>query len=291
MPTVAKARERRWAWVLAASAFIVSGFLPAARGQENVPKGGPAGSDKEGANRRIVERWKREMAEYTIVTRTEPETVLRLRAEPALHWTNPIRESDNGLVFLWLADNRPAAIVCFYRSPWQGRILESHEFHSLAPVGLIATRGGQKIWAPSGAGIIFRPIPGAEKPAGTPAERLRQLRGLARGFQGVVDPDKGKTELRLLSQPLFRYESGQSASHDGAIFAFVLTTDPEAVVVIEERAGAAGQDWHYAFAKMTNHSLAMRLGDRVVWEVPPDRDYYTDSTRPYFVRWDEAPAP
>jgi hypothetical protein len=290
MPTVAQAWERR-AWVLAASAFFVSVIMLAARGQDEVPKQVSAVIDKEGANRRIVERWKREMAEYTIVERTQPETVLRLRAEPALHWTNPIRESDNGLVFLWFADNRPAAIVCFYRSPWQGRILESHEFHSLAPAGLIATRGGQKVWAPSGAGVTFRPVPGAAKPAGTPTERLRQLRGLAREFQGVVDPDKGKTELRLLSQPLFRYESGQSESPDGAIFAFVLTTDPEAVVVIEERAGAAGQDWHYAFAKMTNHSLAMRLGDRVVWEVPPDRDYYTDSTRPYFVRWDEAPTP
>jgi hypothetical protein len=266
-------------------------FLLAARSQENTAKESPVQAGKERGNRRIIERWKRDMAEYTIVERTVPETVLRLKGEPVLHWTNPIRESDNGLLFLWLADGRPAAVVCFYRSPWQGRILESHEFHSLAPAGLTATRGGRTVWVPSGPGVTFHPVPGAANPAAMPAERLRQLRGLAREFQGIVDPDKGKTELRLLAQPLYRYESGLTGSPDGAMFAFVLTTDPEAILVIEERRGAAGPAWHYAFAKMTNHSLAMRHRDRVVWEVPQDRDYYTDATRPYFVRWDEAPSP
>jgi hypothetical protein len=266
---------------------MASAFLLAARGQDAAPKVGQAGAEKERANRRIVERWKREMAEYTIVERTEPETVLRLKAEPVLHWTNPIRESDNGLLFLWLADGRPAAVVCFYRSPWQGRILESHEFHSLAAVGLAATRGGRTVWTPSVAGVTFRPVPGAVRPAATPAERLRQLRGLAREFRGRVDPDGGKTELRLLSQPVYRYETAP----DGAIFAFVLTTDPEAILVLEERPGPDGPAWHYAFAKMTNHSVAMSHGDKVVWEVPQDREYYTDPTRPYFVRWDEAPPP
>jgi hypothetical protein len=276
---------------LSAGAVLASALLLAARGQDPALKEGPAGVDKERANRRIVERWKRDVAEYTIVERTEPETVLRLKGEPVLHWTNPLRESDNGLLFLWLADGRPAAVVCFYRSPWQGRILESHEFHSLAPVGLTATRGGRTVWMPSGPGVAFHPAPGAAKPAATPVERLRQLRNLAREFHGVVDPDKGKTELRLLAQPLYRYLKGPGRSSDGAVFAFVLATDPEAILVLEERPGAAGPAWHYAFAKMTNHSLAMRHGGRVVWEVPQDREYYTDPTRPYFVRWDEAPSP
>src|SRR5262249_14772273 len=258
-------REATMGLGIAAGAFIASAFLLAARGQDPAPKEGPAGADKERANRRIVDRWKRDMAEYTIVERPGPETGLRLKGEPALHWTNPIRESDNGLLFLWLADGRPAAVVCFYRSPWQGRILESHEFHSLAPVGLTATRGGRTVWMPSGPGVTFHPVRAAAKPAATPVERLRQLRDLAREFHRVVHPDKGNTELRLLAQPLYRYEKEPGGSPDGAIFAFVLTTDPEAILVLEERPGAAGPAWHYAFAKMTNHSLAMRHRDRVVW--------------------------
>jgi hypothetical protein len=77
-----------------AAAITASMFLLAAHGQDDAPKGGPATTEKEGSNRRIVDRWKREAAEYTIAERTEPETVLRFRAEPALHWTNPIRDSD-----------------------------------------------------------------------------------------------------------------------------------------------------------------------------------------------------
>jgi hypothetical protein len=36
---------------------------------------------------------------------------------------------------------------------------------------------------------------------------------------------------------------------------------------------------------------AMRHGERVVREVPQDWYFYNDSTRRYFVRWDDAQAP
>jgi len=118
------------------------------------------------------------------------------------------------------------------------------------------------------------------------------LRGIAREFRGFVDPEKERTELRLLPQPLFRYDSGSSGSPDGALFAFVLTTDPEAVLLIEERPGADGPAWQYALARMTNHGVAVRHRDRVVWEVAQQKvSEYTDPTRPYFVRWDVAPPP
>jgi hypothetical protein len=269
---------------------LASALGPAARGQGDDPKRKPSGAEAGRVDRALVDRWKREMAEYTIVARTEPETSLHLKGEPVLHWTNPIRGSDGGLVFLWLASGRPTAVVCFYRSPWEGQTLESHEFHSLASVGMTAIRGGQTVWAPSEGGITMRPVPGAAPPAGTPAERLRQLRGLAREFRAFVDVDQGKSELRLLSQPVYRYEPGPGGSPDGALFAFVLATDPEAWLLIEERPGADGPAWHYAFARMTSHSLAAHHRDRVVWETTLDRDY-TNPSNTYFVRWAPAPRP
>lgn len=54
------------------------------------------------------------------------------------------------------------------------------------------------------------------------------MRALAREFKASVDLEEGGTELRQLPQPLFRYES----KSDGAIFAFVLATDPEALLLI-----------------------------------------------------------
>ena len=46
-----------------------------------------------------------------------------------------------------------------------------------------------------------------------------------------VDVEEGGKELRLLPQPIFRYESDA----DGALFAFVQATDPEAVMTIDVR--------------------------------------------------------
>jgi hypothetical protein len=60
---------------------------------------------------KLGERWKREAAEYRIVLKSEPETPLALRAEPILHWNNPVRGTYDGLLLLWLAGGRPAAVA------------------------------------------------------------------------------------------------------------------------------------------------------------------------------------
>ena len=213
-------------------------------------------------------------------------------------WTNPERETDGGLVFLWLGRGRPEAISCFYRVRFEGRLVEAHEFVSLAPVGLTATLRERTVWSPPVPGLEFQPVPDAPHPATTPAERLRQLRALAREFHVSVDVDTGPTELRLLTQPVARFgaekadtttEGSETArSPDGALFGFVLATDPEAWLVIEERPGSDRTAWHYAFARMSNRSLTARHRDRPVWNAPRDRDD-NNPTKPYCVRWDVGP--
>jgi hypothetical protein len=53
-----------------------------------------------------------------------------------------------------------------------------------------------------------------------------------------------RTELRLLSTPVYRYQV------DGALFAFVcaVATDPEAFLLLEARKTDEGPRLHYAFA-------------------------------------------
>jgi hypothetical protein len=93
--------------VLAAGAAVVLAAGLAARGQEGVGKAGP--DDQK----RLVERWAREVAEYAVVAHSEPEAALTLKSEPALRWTNPERDTDGGLVFLWLGRGRPEAVSCW----------------------------------------------------------------------------------------------------------------------------------------------------------------------------------
>jgi hypothetical protein len=269
MPTATMMR----CWALVAAIVLVAGL--SARGQDGVSSAGPAGAGQM-LDEKLTKRWMREAAAYRIVLHTSPETALALRDEPALRWTNPVRETDDGLVLLWLSGGRPEAIACFYRAKLFGRTIEAHEFHSLATVHLTATRGGETVWAPRGPGVSPEPIPRAPRPAPAPSERLRQMRALAREFKASVDLENGGTQLRLLSQPLFRYES----ETDGAIFAFVLTTDPEVLLLIDDRVGSRGHAWHYAFARMSNHSLVAKHGDRIAWQVPADMDE-TNPSKPY----------
>lgn len=255
----------------------------------------PGQDDESSAEdrKRLVERWGREVAEYRVAASTEPETILMLKSEPALRWTNPVRETDGGLVFLWLNRGRPEAVSCFYRVRFEGRLVEAHEFVSLAPVGLTATLRGRTVWSPSERGLDFQPIPGAPRPAAGDTERSRQLRALARDFRVTVDVDSGPTELRMLSQPVASFgekESGAKTGAGGALFGFVLATDPEAWLVIDERPGAKEPEWHYAFARMTSRSLVARHKDRPVWEVSRDRDDQ-NPRKTYSVRWDVGPRP
>jgi hypothetical protein len=288
---------RGWGAMLATVASLAAVMLTAglvARGQEGE---GKARRDDQKA---LEERWGREVAAYRVVAHSEPEVELTLKSEPVLRWTNPVRKPTVGLVFLWLGQGRPEAVSCFYRVHFEGRLVEAHEFVSLAPVGLTAVLRGQTVWSPTGSGLQPRPITGAPRPAKTPAERLRQLHALVREFHASVDVDTEPTELRLLPQPVARFAGGDANATadagglarppDGALFGFVLATDPEAWLVIDERPGPGGPAWHYAFARMSNRSLTARHRERPVWDAPRDRDD-NNPRKPFCVRWDVGPRP
>lgn len=228
-----------------------------------------------------LEELKRAVARYRIEMATDPPRVLTAAREPVLSWTNPLRKTVGGATFLWVADGRPEAIASLYRVNEGGRIIEDHEFQSLATVGLTATRDGATIWTPQAAGMTLAPIPGAPKPAASPAERLRQLRALAQEFHAFFDTDDDKSELRLLTQPLYRYESKRSDLIDGALFAFVVTTDPEVLLAIEARPVDGKPAWHYGFARMSMVNLRAQHKDREVWKAAWAVGLQ-DPTGPYF---------
>jgi hypothetical protein len=78
--------------------------------------------------------------------------------------------------------------------------------------------------------------------------------------------------LRLLPRPLYRYDVKHSEEtsptlRDGGMFAFVMGTDPEVILLLEavEREGKGV--WQYAFARATAYAVEASLGDEVVWSV------------------------
>ena len=228
-----------------------------------------------------------EAAAYRVGLEGEPPRDLALSPEPILKWSNPVRGTADGAVLLWTDRGRPEAVASFYRyTGGTGEPREAHEFTSLATGPMIARFEGQVVWTPR-TGIEPTRLPDAPPPASTAVERLRQMRSLAQEFRAYFDNPPDQSEVRLLPQPLHRYDSGGARRDvvDGALFAFVHTTDPEVLLLIEARVpeGGGPAAWHYAVARMTTVNVVLRHRDREVWRA----HWATDAgnlAKPYFSR-------
>ncbi len=208
-------------------------------------------------------------SEYQI-SLTDPPQPVSFHKEPLLVWVNPVRHSQQGVVHVWTHEGRACVIGgVFVNTIDTGSIQIIHELHSLAPTGLTATlpRLGN-VWHPAGAGVEFRLLPGAPAPADSRARRLLDMRRLGRAFSAhSIDFEGGRWELRLLPQPLYRYETGDDI-HDGAVFSMVSNagTDPEILLTFEVRDTQQGPRWHYAAARFSDLRLYLDHNGRRVWE-------------------------
>ena len=112
------------------------------------------------------------------------------------------------------------------------------------------------------------------------------MRDLAGEFRAEDDFwGRGWNALRLLPKPITRYGKPGQTPEDGALFAFVLGTDPEAFLFIEERKGPGGLEWQFAFAPMTCLALEAKHKDQPVWSLPyrnsgnPLRTFFSRSVK------------
>ncbi len=196
---------------------------------------------------------------------TNEQSATPMTARVAMRWANNTRGSEDGMTVLYLADGRPEAVCCFY--PWEKSL--HHEFDSLSRGTLIARRDGAVVWRPEKPGVQFQSIPDADVPAEMPAARLRQMKTLANQFSSTMlgwRADKSDREsLRLLPQPLHRYDSKRSDLLDGAVFAFVQGTDPESLLLLEAFKVGNRFEWQFAFARRTSGELEGRHKDTIVW--------------------------
>jgi len=241
--------------------------------------------------KRFQEHARSEAAAYDIRTESASGRKLLLRPEPILRWTNPVPEKQmHGEVFLWTDDGRPAAVLCLFEMTETGGVHEYHEFSSLAAGGLVTTGAANRNWSPTTAQLKMSPVLGAPPPAPAPRQRLIQMRELAARFTCEKTTRLGDTHaLRLLSQPVARYESPTHEVSDGALFAFVEATDPEVFLLLEVRSTGGAAHWNYGLARMASVRMQVSLDDKPVWEIDmlPYDGYRNRTDLPYallFVR-------
>jgi hypothetical protein len=251
-------------------------------GSASFALGEPQTDDKDIA-KAFREFARQEAASYSI--RPEgSDRPLAFRPDPVLTYTNPVMGHIYGEVFIWTADGRPETVAAFYRfythDPHRG-----DEFHSLSLGRLTAEREGDVVWTPSKRGLDLKPIPGAPAPADSAPGRLRQMRALAQEFTSRQTNRAGvDRDMRLLSQPLYRYENTKGDLIDGSLFVFVQGTDPEIFMVIEARKKRDGNsEWKFGATRMHGINLRLYHHAKLIWNAPEiPWAQITDSREPYW---------
>src|SRR5690349_16278679 len=88
----------------------------------------------DGLAKKMLPVYLKEIAEYSMTVESAPRQKLELTREPVFEWSNPVRQGvQQGVVFLWLRDGRPAVMGCIFSEP-EGRLKGRkviHEFHAL----------------------------------------------------------------------------------------------------------------------------------------------------------------
>jgi hypothetical protein len=205
-----------------------------------------------------------EWNEYFLGDKDEP-----LKPQVIMKWNNQVRGGGTvvGLSVVWTDATRPQVIASIY--PWEGILTQ--EYDVLARDAKVMAKSNDRVvWRPETTGLEFRPFPRAPSPAASQAQRRLQLKELAEQFEvtmiGWSFEKADREQLRLLPQPLYRYGGEGKEVLDGALFGYVIGTDPEAALMVEAFRTEDGKyQWQYAFVRQTSGGLEAKLRDEVVW--------------------------
>lgn len=195
----------------------------------------------------------------------DPDAHYQLATEPVLRFSNPVGKAQDGSIFLWTDHQGRPVIAAQVSLNLKGNWV--HELSSLSSEPLSGKLKAGQSWSTKKPGVEFRPVDGAPVPAQSTAGRLAQMRAICEEFQ-VEDNFERQSwqQLRLLRKPLLRYGQTGTGLMDGALFAYVLTTDPEAYLILEAREGKDGPVWHYAFGAVTFYPVRASRNKEVVFE-------------------------
>lgn len=188
-----------------------------------------------------------------------------LKPISALDWNNPLA-GGAGRTVLFLQNGQARSVCCIWASTSNQLY---HEFGSFSRTGLRGELDGNDAWELGATGVKFRAIPESDEPAADRRRRLLQMKNLMRRFNAVElenrqrEPDR--VQLRLLARPLYRYEQESDQILDGAVFGYVHTTDPEALVVLEAVRSGEKLRWEYTFLRRTTLPVMGELDGVEVW--------------------------
>ena len=229
------------------------------------------------------------MQKYEVVLDGNPDKKATLDSKALLRWSNPTSDVADGLMSVYSAGptERPAMIAHIYVHGAELNGLAMQEFADVHPGKVELFRDKQKVWSPRSRYSKFEKLSDAPKPAENAAVRLSQMKDMAARFE-IVDGFHDKNSkpqpqvLRMLTRPTYRYGKADGEIIDGALFTFVVATDPEACLLIEIHRKGVATHWEYMLLPMTIYSLDARLDGKLAW-TKPEAMVFGDSTAPHYI--------
>jgi hypothetical protein len=193
----------------------------------------------------------------------QDEKTLHPRQSPILKYSDPARGYLAGGVWRLGKTGRPSGRVSLEYWPRgeteEPRLMFEFICFSKDRFELTAEKDGTT-WRTDGGAFEFAALSDAAKPAAAEKQRLIQMRALARRFAASEKHMGEFTSLRLLPQPIERYNDPEHGIHDGAVFVFTYGTNPEVVMLLE-----SGKDgWSYALGRMSWAESVVKLDDKEV---------------------------
>jgi hypothetical protein len=218
---------------------------------------------------------KERAAQLRLYQQPDTQAPLKLTEQPVLRYSNWAGLSSDGATFLWLSGDRPVAAVSLSLRRPNNAVYR--ECTSLWAKPLDCREADATVWAPKNGGLLAQKLKDAPGPAAGKAQRLAQMRDMARRFEVTWHHSRTDepTQLRMLPSPLYRFAAEKEDILDGALFAFVLTNDPEMLLLLEAARDKpdAEADWRYTFARMSSLKEVVRLDGQEIWTVP---HYHSD---------------
>ncbi len=185
-----------------------------------------------------------------------------------LNWT--LGSSWHGGFYIWTSRGRPVLVGCFLADSQSSDIRRSMaEFHVMTderiePIVFDGLRNYR--WTPDPKDALV--LPTQMPVTGDARTRLRDMRALARELAVTMysDDEKSREELRLLTQPLYRFPEGTGGA-DGAIFGYVTTrgTDPEFLLAVETPRDGAKGEWRLRPMRSCTRRLDLRRESETLW--------------------------
>lgn len=229
------------------------------------------------------------MQKYSVVVDGDEAKKATLDSKVLLRWSNPTSDVADGLMSVYSTGptERPAMIAHIYVHGAGLNGLAMQEFADVHPGTVELVRGRQKVWSPRSRYSKFEKLPDSPKPSDNAALRLSQMKTMAARFEvidGFHDQDSKPQPqvLRMMSRPTYRYGRADGEIIDGALFTFVVATDPEACLLIEIHRKGDETHWEYMLLPMTIYSLDARLDGKPVW-TKPEAMVFGDPSAPHYI--------